>query len=64
MIRSATVQDSIQINRLSQYLGYAEVTDELARSRLELTLNSGRDRVWVFENDARILGWIHAFVAA
>ena len=63
MIREATMDDSSHINRLSWSLGYKEVSDDLAKIRLQFALQSSNDKVWVFEKDAQVLGWVHAFIA-
>lgn len=63
MIREASLDDSSHINRLSWSLGYQAVSDDLAKTRLQLALQSSNDKIWVFEKDSQVLGWIHAFIA-
>ena len=63
IIRQAYPDDSKAINRLSRSLGYTENSDSLARLWLNQILSSDNEKVWVFEKDARIIGWIHAFRA-
>lgn len=63
MIRQAKSDDAKAINRLSVQLGYGEVTDDVARNRIEQLLSSASDKVWVYQVDDEVVGWIHAFIA-
>jgi len=62
-IREATIDDSDRINRVSAHLGYASSSSEEARDRLVTIMASAADRVWVYEEDNEIKGWLHLFVS-
>lgn len=62
-IREATLQDFESINYLSQFLGYKKLSDELAKIRLQNLLSSINDKIWVFEEENSITGWLHIFIA-
>ena len=63
MIREATLDDTNQINQLSRSLDYVAVSDNFAKKRLQAALQSSNDKVWIFEKDSEVLGWVHAFIA-
>jgi N-acetylglutamate synthase-like GNAT family acetyltransferase len=62
-IRAARASDYHSINRLSQLFGYPQESGDLASARLNELLNSDSDKVWVFEQQNQVLGWIHLFIA-
>ena len=62
-IRKATLNDSKVINQLSEALGYGVVSDDVARDRFQQILESDNDKVWVYEENGQVFGWIHAFMA-
>jgi N-acetylglutamate synthase-like GNAT family acetyltransferase len=61
-IREARQADAVEINSLSQDLGYVMVSHDVAEKRLAEILESGADKIWVGEEDGHILGWIHCFL--
>lgn len=64
MIRIATINDFEGINRLGKTLGYEVSSEEHARERLLNVLNaSNTHHVWVYEEEGRVMGWIHSFVS-
>ncbi len=64
MIRIATINDFEGINRLGTTLGYEVSSEEHAHQRLLQVLNANNTHhVWVYEEDGRVLGWIHGFVS-
>ncbi|MCF2909841.1 GNAT family N-acetyltransferase [Pseudoalteromonas sp. DL2-H2.2] len=62
-IRKAELTDSEQINKLSVYLGYEIVADDIALKRLSRLLRSDNDNVYVAEIEGEIVGWLHSFKA-
>ena len=60
-IRQATLNDSKVINLLSEALGYGVVSEDVARDRFHRILESDNDKVWVYEENGQVFGWIHAF---
>lgn len=62
-IREAEKSDFYEINLLSEELGYEKVTQLEAEKRLAVILKSENDKLWVYEDNNRIKGWIHAFIA-
>ena len=63
MIREATLEDAADINSLSVALGYSPVTDGVALIRLQQVLASSTDKVWVYQQESQVVGWLHAFIA-
>lgn len=63
-IREAALTDATAINSLSTELGYLSTPDNIAENRLANILSSNSDKVWVFEIDSEIKGWLHAFLTA
>jgi len=64
VLREARLEDSSEINKISRFLGYANVLDEVANDRLKNLLSSKLNCVWVYENENGIVGWIHIFHAS
>jgi len=62
IIRKAMLSDSREINKLSEELGYHEVSQDTAYNRLSAVLESNSDGLWVYEEDAQLKGWIHFFI--
>jgi len=62
-IRDAKSTDVTEINKLSEALGYGDVTIEAAAYRLNTIINSSADKLWVYEDHNQLIGWIHLFVA-
>ena len=62
-VRPATLADATEINAVSAHLGYAPLSDTVARAQLEALIASGDDAVYVAEIDRGIAGWIHLFRA-
>ncbi|MCG7547561.1 GNAT family N-acetyltransferase [Pseudoalteromonas sp. Of7M-16] len=62
-VRTAKMTDLQQIHYLSNFLGYENASMEQAQLRLEYLLESNNDDVWVFDQNGRVGGWIHAFKA-
>jgi len=62
-IRKATKSDFEIINSLSNELGYKKQSKEIVFKRLENILNSSIDNLFVYENEDKIKGWIHFFIA-
>ena len=62
-VREANIDDARAINELSRYSGYNPLTDDVLKDNLETILASKSDKLWIFEKDNQILGWIHAFSA-
>jgi len=63
IIRRARLNDAKSINLLSLHMGYGRTSDDIAIERLKCLLNSVNDCVWVFEDESRLIGWIHVFKA-
>ena len=62
-VREAKIDDARVINKLSRHLGYKPLTDNVLTNNLETILTSKSDKLWIFEKENQILGWIHAFSA-
>ena len=62
-VREAKIDDARAINELSRHLGYKPLTDNVLTDNLEAILTSKSDKLWIFEKENQILGWIHAFSA-
>ena len=62
-VREASIEDVDGISQVSSYLGYTQSSREESKKRLEEVLASHTDIVWIYEDDTRIKGWIHVFVA-
>jgi len=62
-VREAKFDDARAINELSRLLGYKPLTDNVLTNNLETILTSKSDKLWIFEKENQILGWIHAFSA-
>ena len=62
-IRKARKPDFKAIKTLSADLGYDRVSQELSDERISVILESRRDHLWVLEEDNRVRGWIHLFIA-
>lgn len=62
-IREAVESDAAAINALNHDLGYDMGSQEEAVSRIKKIIVSEFDQLWVFEENTKILGWIHCFIA-
>ena len=63
LVRKATPEDAIAINRVSAHLGYSAVPDSVVEETLRSMTASQTDRVYVAEDAGRVVGWIHSFSA-
>ncbi len=62
-IREAEINDLNSISNLSKYLGYRSASEDVTGKRLGKLLKSDSNKVWVYEKDGQVLGWIHVFLA-
>jgi N-acetylglutamate synthase-like GNAT family acetyltransferase len=62
-IRGASIGDIEGISLVSSFLGYPPSSIEESRKRLEDILASESDFVWVYEDNGKIMGWLHLFLA-
>ncbi len=62
-IREASIEDVGEINRVSAFLGYSPMSRAESKKCVQDLLDSNTDVIWVCEDNARIVGWIHVFVA-
>ena len=60
MIRDATLADAARIAVLSTQLGYPSTTEQVL-ARLRTLPQDGTHAVYVAENDAGVVGWVHVF---
>ncbi|MCP3922166.1 MAG: GNAT family N-acetyltransferase [Desulfobacterales bacterium] len=60
-IREAIEKDFGDINSLINDLGYTAPSEE-AEKRLSRIMESNLDKLWIFEDDNQIKGWIHLFI--
>ncbi len=63
IIREASIEDVDEINRVSAFLGYTRMSKAESKKCVQDLLDSNTDVIWVCEENARIVGWIHVFVA-
>lgn len=63
IVREASIDDVDAINELSRHLGYESLTALVLKDNLETILASKSDKLWIFEQENQILGWLHAFSA-
>lgn len=63
IVRSASETDATGINKVSQHLGYSELSSNESITKLQELLNSPQDQVFVAEWQGRIIGWLHLFYA-
>ncbi|MEM7195658.1 MAG: GNAT family N-acetyltransferase [Pseudomonadota bacterium] len=62
-VRAAAKEDAEGIQSVSKHLGYAELSDEETREKLEQLLSSEDHFIYIAEREQRVLGWIHLFTA-
>lgn len=62
-IREAQPEDIEQLIQISTSLGYEEMSAEFAKRNISQILNSNTDRIWVYEEEEIIKGWLHIFIA-
>lgn len=62
-IRAAKKSDALQINEISQHLGYVKLSEVEAYEKLEFLINSSQHYVYISEIKGLIVGWIHIFYA-
>ena len=62
-IREAILEDTADIHRLSQQLGYAAESYSDSLHRIKTILAADNHRVWVCEVEGKIQGWLHLFIA-
>ena len=63
LVRAAGESDSKAIQDLSAHLGYAPYSAAQSVSWISDILHSDSDRLWVFVDNSKICGWIHALLA-
>ena len=60
-IRLAQLQYANAIADIASSLGYqSDVSENVAKQRLEQLLLSSKDKIWVAEMDGHVIGWLHA----
>lgn len=62
-IREASIEDSDQINKVSEHLGYKPLSNEEAKAQLLEIIESASDYVWVYAEGKKIQGWLHLFIS-
>lgn len=63
IIIEANIEDAPAINELSQALGYDSLPAGVLNDNLDNIPGSNLNKLWVFENENKILAWVHAFSA-
>ncbi|WP_295890685.1 GNAT family N-acetyltransferase [uncultured Vibrio sp.] len=63
IIRFASESDAAGINKVSEHLGYSQLSSTESTTKLQELLNSPQDQVFVAEWQGRIIGWLHLFYA-
>jgi len=63
IVRSASASDAIGINKVSEHLGYSQLSSTEASAKLKELLDSSQDQVFVAEQHGLIIGWLHLFYA-
>ncbi len=63
IVRLASDTDSVSINKVSEHLGYFQLSSAEAVKKLQELLNSNQDQVFVAEHNGLIIGWLHLFYA-
>lgn len=63
IIRSASESDAIGINKVSEHLGYSQLSPTESITKLQELLDSSQDQVFVAEQNGLIIGWLHLFYA-
>ncbi|EGQ7761430.1 GNAT family N-acetyltransferase [Vibrio sp. Vb5032] len=61
VVREAIDSDAQSINNVSQYLGYAVLSDSVASKKLSELIESESDKVYVAEFAGKIVGWVHLY---
>ncbi|MBT7951943.1 MAG: GNAT family N-acetyltransferase [Gammaproteobacteria bacterium] len=62
-LRKAKIEDAHAIMLLSDSLDYLPGNDNEFASRLKILTDSDINEVWVFEQENKLVGWVHAFLA-
>ena len=62
-VREAFISDAEAINQLALELGYSCSSIAATKQRLSDIISTTNDKVWVFERQGSVVGWLHAFVA-
>lgn len=62
-IREAVRDDLTGIMQTSASLGYADRDISEIERDLDALVSSERDRLWVYEVDGAIVGWLHVFLS-
>ncbi len=62
-VRVASIGDAEGISLVSSYLGYTESSKDESTRRLDKILTTESNFVWVYEDEGRIIGWLHLFIA-
>ena len=62
-VREAVIGDAPAINELSRCLGYAALNEDVLMLNFGLILAASSDKLWVCEQEKKIVGWIQVFSA-
>lgn len=62
-VREAVIGDAPAINELSRCLGYAALNEDVLMLNFGHILAASSDKLWVCEQEKKIVGWIHVFSA-
>jgi len=63
IIRSASESDAEGIRKVSEHLGYSQLSSTEYTIKLQELLSSTQDQIFVAEWQGRIIGWLHLFYA-
>jgi len=58
-IRTAVESDASGINKVSKFLGYAELSDEDATKKIAHLVLSRNNEIYVLESKESVIGWLH-----